>query len=356
MLFKIMRLFITLIFSAILSIGCDSVKSAIEQDENTTPVAPGSVTATVNGKEISLSWSTVTNISSYNVYYAKETFSSLSGSLVNYQSLNGGTKISTTSKPLTIANLDPFTKYYFVVTAQNAIKESSPSQEVTATIDITREGLVVEYLFNGNANDSSGYDNNPTDNEATLTTDRFDQPNSAYQFNGNASYIRVPHKENLNNVYVTLSVWVNLESANHATNETIISKSCDYCSSTKSTYQLMTGASNTPGLIAGNLVTAVGGKATYFETSAPQTSELDLSKWHHVTMTWDGDSNKLYYNSKLVASGKHDGQLAVSTGYIYIGRDGYNIKPHFKGKIDDIRIYGRALSIDEIDIITQAGK
>jgi|GEM_PF-5565438 len=39
--------------------------------------------------------------------------------------------------------------------------------------------------FNGNANDFSGNSNNGTVSSATLTTDRFGQPNKAYAFNGN---------------------------------------------------------------------------------------------------------------------------------------------------------------------------
>ena len=351
-----MRLFITLIFSALLSIGCDSIISAVEENEATTPAAPSNVTATVNGKAITLSWNGVSGVNSYNVYYAKETFSSLGGNLANYASLNGGTKITTQSISLTIPNLDPFTKYYFVVTAQNVIKESSSSQEVSAIIDITREGLVAEYLFNENANDSSGFNNHGTVSEATLTTDRFGKTNSAYQFDGTASYIRVPHKAHLANISVTLSVWINLESANHPTNETIISKSCDKCSmgEPKSTYQLITGVSNAPGVIAGNLVTKVDDNRAYFEISAPETTKLDLSKWHHVTMTWDGYTNKLYFDSKLVANSKHDGILLFTTGYIYIGKDGYGYKNPFNGKIDDIRMYNRALSQGEIEIITEA--
>jgi len=47
-----------------------------------------------------------------------------------------------------------------------------------------QDGLVAFYPFNGNANDESGNLNNGTVNGATLTTDRFGNGNSAYNFNG----------------------------------------------------------------------------------------------------------------------------------------------------------------------------
>ena len=47
-----------------------------------------------------------------------------------------------------------------------------------------RNGLVAEYLFDGNANDSSGNGYNGTVQGATLITDRFGRTNAAYSFNG----------------------------------------------------------------------------------------------------------------------------------------------------------------------------
>ena len=44
--------------------------------------------------------------------------------------------------------------------------------------------LVAHYPFNGNANDMSGNNRNPTYNGATLTTDRFGNANSACLFSG----------------------------------------------------------------------------------------------------------------------------------------------------------------------------
>ncbi len=53
-------------------------------------------------------------------------------------------------------------------------------------------GLVLYYPFDGNANDASGNGNNGTVEGATLTTDRFGNPNSAYYFNGVNNDILVP--------------------------------------------------------------------------------------------------------------------------------------------------------------------
>ena len=58
-------------------------------------------------------------------------------------------------------------------------------------------GLVAYYPFNGNADDASGNGNNAIFNNATLTTDRFGVPNSAYYFNGIDNYMQIANSLSL---------------------------------------------------------------------------------------------------------------------------------------------------------------
>src|SRR5688572_25562255 len=51
------------------------------------------------------------------------------------------------------------------------------------------QGLVAYYPFTGHAYDASGNGNHTVFNNATLTTDRFGNPNSAYLFNGQNTYM-----------------------------------------------------------------------------------------------------------------------------------------------------------------------
>src|SRR5664279_2298442 len=71
-------------------------------------------------------------------------------------------------------------------------------------------GLVAWYPFNGNANDASGNGNNGVVYNATLTTDRFGNANSAYDFNGSSSYVDIPQNGILNGLITnfTLSAWI----------------------------------------------------------------------------------------------------------------------------------------------------
>ena len=76
---------------------------------------------------------------------------------------------------------------------------------------VPTNGLVGWWPFNGNANDDSGNNNNGTVNGATLTTDRFGNTNSAYQFNGVSNNIIVTSNSTFDinsGQSITISCWL----------------------------------------------------------------------------------------------------------------------------------------------------
>ena len=102
--------------------------------------------------------------------------------------------------------------------------------EKEANCNIVSDGSVACYSFNGNANDESGNGNNGTVNGATLTTDRFGNSDSAYDFDGIDDSISVNNAETLNLTNeVTLSAWISV--TNNSSWATIISKgqTCNGC-------------------------------------------------------------------------------------------------------------------------------
>ena len=61
------------------------------------------------------------------------------------------------------------------------------------------DGLVTFYPFDGDANEFSGQGNNPTYVGATLTQDRFGNPESTYSFGGRVGdFIQVPNSASIN--------------------------------------------------------------------------------------------------------------------------------------------------------------
>lgn len=88
-----------------------------------SPAEPTGVQASAGSSQTTISWSTVTGASSYNVYYG-----TTSG-----VTIATGTKMVNATSPQVVTGLTDGTTYYFVVTAVNANGESVISSEVTAT-------------------------------------------------------------------------------------------------------------------------------------------------------------------------------------------------------------------------------
>ena len=78
------------------------------------------------------------------------------------------------------------------------------------------------------------------------------------------------------------------------------------------------------------------------------TSTLPLNTWSYLALTYDGATLRFYVNGQLVGSKAQTGSLPVTSGTLGIG--GNNIWPDecFAGRIDEIRIYNRALTQQEI--------
>src|SRR5439155_1741750 len=78
--------------------------------------------------------------------------------------------------------------------------------------------------------------------------------------------------------------------------------------------------------------------------------------WTHLAATFDGAMVRLYWNGMQVASQAQTAPLVATTGALQIGADRY-AGENFAGRIDEVRIYNRALSAAEIqaDMNTPVG-
>ena len=75
-------------------------------------------------------------------------------------------------------------------------------------------------------------------------------------------------------------------------------------------------------------------------------SRLVPGRWSHLATTYDGRVQRLYFNGTLVAV-RPQARRKIESGALYVG--GSPVWGNrFKGKIDEVRIYNRALTGDEI--------
>lgn len=222
----------------------------------------------------------------------------------------------------------------------------------TIKAQIPTKGLVAYYPFSGNANDSSGNGNNGTVNGATLTTDRFGNPNSAYSFNGTSNYIVVPDNNTLDITnHFTLSAWINI---------------ADYSvETTNDPVSTIFGKPRQSGWATGYALDAFSNPVHKSDASflgsigLTEKSVTPLNQWVHILCTYDSISLKFYINGILDTAYKTNFSLPNYSTPLYIGTQfiptSTTWNRFFKGVADDIRIYNRALDSTEVSSIYHEG-
>ncbi len=76
---------------------------------------------------------------------------------------------------------------------------------------------------------------------------------------------------------------------------------------------------------------------------------VNANTWYHMTVVYDGRQQMLYKNGQLVYARDQSGSMGGNSNKFLIGARGSS-SPHnfFGGKIDELRIYNRALAANEV--------
>lgn len=205
---------------------------------------------------------------------------------------------------------------------------------------VPTNGLIGWWPFDGNANDGSGNNNNGTSSGATLTTDRFGHADSAYFFNGTSSYISISTSASLESptTGLTMSAWVNLAGYSLVGQpyDPILTKSNS--SANGFMYRFDVNLNGT-GFYAG---------INNWTTNAGVGYNLLLNQWYLLSAVLDSFTSYIYMNDSLVNSLPFTTNISNNTLPLEIGRDVPGITEVFNGKIDDVAIWNRALTPQEI--------
>ncbi len=198
-------------------------------------------------------------------------------------------------------------------------------------------GLVGWWPFNGNANDESGNGNNGTITGATLTTDRFGVMNNAYNFDHISNYIDVGNPSSLDNNpnSYTQAGWVYLVDYDNA-------------------YVFMSKRHDNTGNDWGTPVTTVNGTFIFFADDAfyqqaplAETNQLSVGQWHHLAFVKNQNTYSIYVNGVLDGSMTDNHIMGGSSNNLIFGAQ-LEWPEFFKGKLDDIGVWNRALDQTEI--------
>jgi hypothetical protein len=211
------------------------------------------------------------------------------------------------------------------------------SAALTLTVTAPASGLVAAYNFNQNSgtvlSDVSGRGNNGTITGATWAAGR---TGSALNFNGTSNVVTVADSASLDlTTGMTIEAWVNA-TAQPSGWRSIASKE----TTNNIVYYLhaSTQGGNRPG---------TGGLFNNLEQGLSGGTRLAANTWVHLAATYDGTTQRLFVNGTQVASRAQTGPMNVSSGALRIGGN-VVFGEYFRGRIDDLRIYNRALAAAEI--------
>ena len=82
---------------------------------------------------------------------------------------------------------------------------------------------------------------------------------------------------------------------------------------------------------------------------------MEFDTWTHVAGTYEPGELNVYIDGKVNAEHVADGNIDPTTGPLYIGREDAWAKEQFKGTVDEIAIFDRALSEEEVNEIMDKG-
>ncbi|MGN7786423.1 LamG domain-containing protein [Niabella sp. 22666] len=213
------------------------------------------------------------------------------------------------------------------------------------------DSLLLYLPFNGNANDASGNGNNGVISNATPATDRLGVANSAYDFNGTNSYIEMAPSASLSKIYtaneVTIAAWINIRNWYNNWNVFAVFEQYDPATDWGSVLLEANWAS-------GGILFESGYNTSYIGCNYAWS----FNEWHHLAVTYSKltDIARFYVDGHLLEAKEYREAFSPDHVNSYaIGRSLSGPDEYSDGKIDEVRIYNRALSDAELMTLPSVG-
>ncbi len=214
----------------------------------------------------------------------------------------------------------------FVATFANAAEESDDSLILYFSFDELDGDMTIDH---------SQYENDGSIKGAPALADgKFGK---ALKFNGTSDWIEVSHDPILTvETSVTVMAWINAErhmGPNNQRWQGIVAKG-----NSPRSYSFYTESPSEC------LHLSAGGSGSTCQTKIP------LNEWQHVVAQVDSGTHRFWLNGENI--GESDGKNALpgaaDTSVVYVGTTGEGANRRFLGLIDEVRIWNRVLSEEEV--------
>jgi len=237
------------------------------------------------------------------------------------------------------------TLYYDITDADNEDVKNITNWKVDGT-PLTNLHMPFEKVSDSVINatkDYSGYDNNGSEGAGVLfnATGGYDGF-GAFEFDGSDDRISIPHDASQDiQEQLTVSLWAK-RTGNCANNCWMVIKQ----------QAASGGVGNLRyGLViiaATDLPTLSFNTGTWADVVSTDSAIAD-DVWYMITGTYDGTNAKIYINGVLNNTVAKTGNILASTaGTVEIGRETAAAAEYYKGTLDDILIFNRTLTDDQI--------
>jgi gliding motility-associated-like protein len=231
----------------------------------------------------------------------------------------------------------------------------SPSFGQSLPSYVPTNGLVGWWPFDGNANDISGNGYHGTAYGVTATDDRHGNNNAAFSFDitstgwGSAKDRIVITDDAIANAWhqanaFTISTWIKLDT-----------KTGSFANRPHTILGVWDG-NGTP--ITRHQISASNYQSTRLNSTVGGTTPVANNDWVHVVTTWDGDTLRHYQNGIPAGHSYLSYSIPSSTNYgditfgeLHMGNGHWY---HFVGSMDDMGVWDRALSNNEISQLYNA--
>lgn len=255
-----------------------------------------------------------------------------------------------------MASLIPNTTYYVRAYATNNVgtnygnEVSFKTNEDPMEISL-RNDLLLYLPFTGNSQDASGKNNHGTIEGAILTSDRLGNASAAYQFGANKTIrILTPAEElNLTGSF-SISSWFKAETLPASANASmLLSKHTGDSGNDGWSYGIWNPNNN----VNTQIINFQANDQFNTNTYPPAAGIIQAGVWYHFVVTYNKSTNELKYylnknnvftktlEFKTLANAK-----AVTLGYQASTSGAY--VSYFNGTIDEVRVYNRVLSNEEV--------
>lgn len=202
------------------------------------------------------------------------------------------------------------------------------------------EGLISWWAGNYTATDSAGTNNGTLENGVTYVPGEVQY---AFGLNGSGSYVSIPDSASwaFSTNAFSIELWANTSST--ANNQAMLAYDAGGGSQNKWIFWLNNN----------NLQLHINGPQIGANYITSGSTVINTNKWYHIVLTRQANTFSFYLNGSLLSTSISSVSIPAASVPLTLGQAEGGF--FFDGMLDEIRIYNRAISSNEIQAIYQAG-